>query len=233
MQFCLKIFCEHESDELAWRLAERFGGVAGIFSATQEDILSIDGVTDRMAMFFTTVRPLQRRAQLRAIAGVKLDSPHDCAGYAAVYFIDEHGPSEVCVCLDKNNRVVSVEQSGKEFARDIAAIACRSDAKKIVLLRFEPRLKRKRVLPSFDRQRQLIKIARLMDALGVELVDYVEYKQMSFFSLRNAVRGDNGVYHVQNADTECYSAWNNADRELSAYYAMTVAHAKEHKIKQA
>lgn len=231
LRFCLNVFCEQESDGLAWQLVERFGSVEGIFSATHDEIASVDGVTERMAMFFTAVRPLQRQAQLRAITGVKLDSPHDCAGYAAVYFMGEHAPSEVCVCLDQNNSVICVEQPGKDFAREIASIACRSDANRIALLRFEPRLKRKRVLPSLERQRQLIKIARLMDTIGVELVDYVEYAQGCCFSLRGALRGDVGVYRVKNADPQSYPSWNNAVQALNAYYAASVAYAKARRIK--
>ena len=233
LQFCLKIFCEHESDGLAWRLIDRFGSISGIFSASQDELMQIDGVTERIAAFFTVMRPLQRQAQLRRI-NVKLTSPHDLTGYAAVYFLGEYGPSEVCVCLDKNDRIICVEQpEGDEPVREIAAIACRSNAKKIALLRLESRLKRKRVLPLPDKQRQLIKIARLMSAIGVEFVDYIEYKQRSFFSLRRAVRGDIGVYNIKDADVNVYQPWNNAVQAINEYYAITVMHAKERRIRQA
>lgn len=232
LRFCLNIFCERESDKLAMRFVDRFGSISGIFSASQDELMQIDGVTERIAAFFTVMRPLQRQAQLRNV-NVKLTSQHDCTAYAAVYFLGAYGLSEVCVCLDKNNKIISVEQlENADSAREIAAIACMNNAKKIVLLRLDPRLKRKRVLPLPDTQRLLIKIARLLSAIDVELVDYIEYRQRSFFSLRRAVSGDIGVYNIKDADSNVYQSWNNAMQELNAYYAMTATRAKERMTRQ-
>lgn len=232
LQFCLKVLYGHDSDELAWRLVERFGSVGGIFSASHEELMLIDGVTDRVATFFTVMRPLQRQAQLRAVKDFRLMSQRDCAEYAAVYFMNDYNPSDLCVCLDKSNRIICAERLGKdEHVREIAALVCRRNAQKIVLLRFEPQLKRRSVLPSPERQKQLIKIIKLMSTLGIELVDYVEYSQRCFFSLRRAVRGDIGVYHVHDAQAERYREWNNAVQDLTAYYAVSVAHAIENNLK--
>ena len=109
LQFCLKVLYEGDNDELAWRLIERFGSVHGIFGATHEELMKIDGVTDRVATFFTVLRPMQRQAQLRAVKDLKLNSERELSSYAAVYFMNEHEPTDVIVCLDKKGSIIRVE----------------------------------------------------------------------------------------------------------------------------
>lgn len=232
LQYCLKVLYEHDNDELAWRLIERFGSVSGIFGASHEELMLIDGMTDRVATFFTVMRPLQRQAQLRAVKGLTVSSQRELAEYAAVYFMNEYNPTDVCVCLDKKNKIICAERLGKEErVREIAALACRRNAQKIAIIRLEPRLNNKTVLPLPEKQKLLIKIAKLMSTLGIEFVDYAEYWQSCCFSLRRAVSGDIGVYHVYDADGQRYAAWDNAVQDMTEYCNICVAHAIEQKLK--
>ncbi len=232
LQFCLKVLYEHEYDELAWRLIERFGSVSAIFSASFEELISVDGVTDRVATFFSVMRPLQRQAQLRAVKGVAISTEREQAEYAAVYFMNEYNPCDVCVCLNKKNKIIGVKRLAEEQrVREIAATACRRNAQKVVLMRFEPRINEKRILPTPERQRLLIKIIKILNALDIEFVDYVEYSRFHFFSLRRAVGGDIGVYHVSDANDEQFTPWQNADIAVGKYYETCLAHAIAQKLK--
>lgn len=232
LQFCLKVLYEHENDELAWRLVERFGSVSGIFSASHEELMQMDGVTDRVATFFTVMRPLWRQAQLRAVKGLTLSTERDIAEYAAVYFMNEFNPSDVCVCLDKKYRVCHAERLGRDdLVREIAAVACRRNAQKIVLIRLEPRLSRKTILPSPEWLKLLSKITKLISTLGIEFVDYVEYNRNTFFSLRRAVGGDIGVYHVFDAKEDIVTPWKTVTNDISEYYTTCVAHAIQKNLK--
>lgn len=232
LQFCLKALYEHENDDLAWRLIERFGSVSGIFSASHEELMQIDGVTDRVATFFTVMRPLQRQAQLRAVKGLTLATEREIAEYAAVYFMNEYNPSDACVCLDKKYRVYHAERLGRdEPVREIAEVACRRNAQKIVLIRLEPRLNTKPILPSPERLKLLGKIAKLVSTLGIEFVDYAEYWQNTFFSLRRATGGDIGVYHVFDAKEDRVTPWKSVVEDISEYYTTCVAHAIEKNLK--
>ena len=231
--FCLKALYGHDNEDLAWRLIERFGSVAGIFSAAHEELMQIDGMTDRVATFFTVMRPLQQQAQLRAVKGLTLMSERDVAEYAAVYFMNESIPTDAIVCLDKKNRVYHTERLGKdERIREVVSLVCRRDAQKIAVIRFEPQLRQKAVLPSTEMQKTLIKIANILETLGIEIVDYVEYCKSCFFSLRRAVGGDIGVYHVYDADDSKVTPWKNAAKDLEKYYAASVANAIAQTIKK-
>lgn len=232
LEFCLNVLYERDSTELAWKLIERFGSVSGIFFASHEELMKIDGMTDRVATFFTVMRPLQRRAQLRAVKDFALSTQRACASFAAVYFMNEFNPMDVCVCLDKKYRIFHTERLGKEErVREIAALACGHNASKIALIRFEPRLDNERVLPPPERQKELIKITKLLGTLGIEFVDYVEYCRNRFFSLRRAVGGDIGVYHVGAADEQDIAPWKTAVKDIEEYYRASVAHAIEKSIK--
>ncbi|MDE5593722.1 MAG: hypothetical protein K2I75_07310 [Clostridiales bacterium] len=232
LQFCLKVLYERENADLAWRLVERFGSVSGIFAASHEELMQIDGVTDRAATFFTVMRPLWRQAQLRAVRGLTLMTEREIAEYAAVYFMNEYNPSDVCVCLDKKYRVFHAERFGMdEHVRELAAITCRRNAQKIVLMRLEPRLNTKPSLPSPERLKLLIKMTKLTSTLGIEFVDYLEYYQSTFFSLRRAIGGDIGAYHVFDAKADRVAPWKTVNADISDYYTAVVAHAIEKNLK--
>ncbi|MDE6029328.1 MAG: hypothetical protein K2F90_03300 [Clostridiales bacterium] len=232
LQFCLKVLYERERDDLAWRLVKRFGSVAGIFSATHEELMQMDGVTDRVATFFTVLRPLQRQAQLRAVKGLTLMTEREVAEYAAVYFMNECNPTDVCVCLDKKYRVYHAERLGMdERIREFASIVCRRNAQKVVLMRLEPRLNVKPIIPSPERLKLLIQMTKLTGALGIEVVDYVEYYQSCFFSLRRAVGGDIGAYHVFDAGDEKVAPWKTVNADISDYYTAAIAHTIQKNLK--
>lgn len=232
LQFCLKVLYEHDNDELAWRLIERFGGVSGIFGATHEELMKIDGVTDRVATFFSVLRPLQRQAQLRAVKDLRLSTERELAEYAAVFFMNEYEPTDVCVCLDKKSAIIRAERlTAEERVREVAAVACKRNAQKIVLMRFEPKLNAKTIVPSPERQKLLIKIAKLMSTLGIDIVDYVEYCQSCYFSLRRATSGNIDVRHVFEADDSTLESWKTAHKDIDAYYRMSVARMIEQKLK--
>lgn len=233
LKFCLKVLYEHDCDELAERLIRRFGGVSGIFGATHEQLMGVDGVTDRVATFFSVLRPMQRQAQLRAVTGPALKGERDIASYAAVYFMNEYEPTDVMVCLDKKSQIIRTERLvAEERVREIAAIACERNAQRVVLMRFEPTLHAKSVLPTNERQKLLIKAARLLSTLGIDLMDYIEYNKSCYFSLRSSARGNIQVKHVFDGENSTLKNWTTAVSDIEAYHKLSVAHRIEQNIKQ-
>ena len=135
--------------------------------------------------------------------------------------------------MDKKYRVYHAERLGMdERVRELAAIVCRRNAQKIVLMRLEPRLNTKPILPSPERLKLLMKITKLISTLGIEFVDYVEYNQSCFFSLRRAIGGDIGAYHVFDAKEDRVTPWKNVNSDISDYYTAAVAHTIEKSLKK-
>ena len=232
--FCQKALYGHDNEELAWRLIERFGSVAGIFSAVHEELMTVDGVTDRVATFFTVMRPLQQQAQIRAVRGLTVDSERTLAEYTAVHFMNEFIETDVCLCMDKKYRVYHAERLGKdERIREVVSLACRRTADKIAIIRFEPQLHQKTVLPSPEHQKTIAKIANIMTTLGVEFVDYMEYCKSCFFSLRRAAGGDIGVYHVNDGDEKRFTPWQSIMSDLEKYRGISIANVIASAVKKA
>lgn len=206
IRFCVRTLFEHENDGLADTLIQRFGGATGVFEASFEELMSVKGMTERAATFFSVMPRLRRTAMLRLV-GDALESERDIVQYAAVYFMNDRKPSDVCVCLDKNNKIICAEKlTETERVREIASIACGHNAKKVLLLRHEPRLteKARAIAPHPETQRLLIKIIRLLNTLEIELVDYMEYGSFAFFSYARAVDGDIGVFGADGAKGDKY-----------------------------
>lgn len=199
----LNILYEHDSERLAWRLIERFGSVSAVFGATKEELMQIDGVTERVAVFFTVMRPLHRQALLRYNGDAPLDSERTVAEYAAAYFVNEYNPSDVCVCLDKKRKIIRAERiDGEEKLRSVAAAVCKRNADCAVILRFDPALKQRKHALTADRREWLTEILKLFRAIDTELVDYVEYAPYSFFSLRRAIDGDEKLFTLDKANAQ-------------------------------
>lgn len=199
----LDILYEHDSKRLAWRLIERFGSVSAVFGATKEELMQIDGVTERVAVFFTVMRPLHRQALLRYNGDAPLDNERAAAEYAAAYFVNEYNPSDVCVCLDKKRKIIRAERiDGEEKLRAIAAAVCKRNADCAVILRFDPALKQRKHALTAARRELLTEILKLFRAIDTELVDYVEYAPYRFFSLRRAIDGDEKTFILDKASTQ-------------------------------
>ena len=74
-------------------------------------------------------------------------------------------------------------------------------------------------------------MTKLISTLGIEFVDYVEYYQSTFFSLRRAIGGDIGAYHVFDAKVDRVTPWKTVNTDISDYYTAAVAHAIEKNLK--
>ena len=51
MRFILKTLYGGDREQLTLRLIEKFGGAAGVFGASQSELMRVEGVTERVASF--------------------------------------------------------------------------------------------------------------------------------------------------------------------------------------
>lgn len=219
----LNILYEHDCKPLAWRLIERFGTVSAVFGATKEELMRIDGMTERVAVFFTFLRPLYRQALLRYGGKAPLDSERAVVEYAAAYFVNEYAPSDVCVCLDKKRRIIRAERiGGREKLREIVAAVCKRNADCAVILRFDPALKQRKRPRTDERGMALPELLKLFRAIDTELVDYVEYAPYKFFSLRRAIDGDERLFTLDKASDERFGG-GISEAKAERYFAKSKA----------
>lgn len=168
----LNILYEHEEPKLAMELVERFGDVRGIFLATYEELMSVDGVTPRVASFFNCVNPLRRQAYLRT-AGFSITDKDTATAFAAAYCLAEASTSDLAVYLDGKGNVIAAEKlAGKEITREIVEGVCRLCAKKLVWIRYLPRGKCDTIEAEKARKKEIEKLSVPLEILGVELIVY-------------------------------------------------------------
>lgn len=181
----LKTLYERDRDDLAVALIERFGGVANIFAASYESLLTVKGVTPRVASFFSSVLPVHRQALMRTAADKPIDNERALITYASVYFINVSTAAVACLCLDKRNRIEFVERLGNQsLLRDTVGCICRHNADRIALISRNPDVGVKRAIPSADRIKLLSELTGILRVFETELLDYAELSERGFFTLR-------------------------------------------------
>lgn len=206
LRFMVNVLYDGEHSELTDRLFERFGSLSGVLCATREELLTVRDMTERAASFFTVMLPTVRQSLLRE-DNCKLSSEAAVARFALAYFMNERATAEVCICADKNNNRIAVERlERKASLRDIIACVCRNGAQKLLLLRYIPygAERKQRIDP--DSVEAVRSLTVPLEALGIELVDYIEYTPFMLYSLRRAVTDVDAPITVDMATEDEYRA---------------------------
>lgn len=110
LSYILRQLYGAERTELAYRLTDRFGGVPGIFTASYDELLTVKGITERAAAFFTVVRPSERQALLRRQRNGAIRSEADSVAYAVAYFAHEPPPTDAVAYISDDDRVMCAER---------------------------------------------------------------------------------------------------------------------------
>lgn len=174
-------------DDLAFKLLNRFGNIHGIFAASYDELLTVKGVTKRVATFFSMVRPAERQALLRRQRNSVVRCEADAVAFAATYFVHQPPPVDAIAYLTDDDKIYGVDMINFNFdTRDIIARLCRHSAKKFLWIR-----KLARILPYPTRNELarldcMIKILQTAELINVNLVDYVTIVNGRFLGIRGS-----------------------------------------------
>ena len=203
LEFILSaLYGRDDCGELAVRLIHRFGSFSGIFKATREELTEVDGITERAAAFFTYAGTAYVPALEREVTDV-IDSEYALVLQAVSQYCGGNRDGMICLHIDDRNRVVFVETVDEQnFAVRAVGGAARFGAKKIALLR----CCRNGEKPMVDGKmlQSVLRVAKALELLDAELVDYIEFRPFKFFSLRRAATGKVHTINVDNANEERY-----------------------------
>lgn len=159
-------------DELAWELLLRFGDIRGVFTASYESLCSVKGVTERVALFLSSVLPIKRQAVLRDGVNAAIASREDAERFLRVYFSAENAATAAIVSLDKRGKIKFIYNRELNSVRDVVAELCKADVDRFILMKFAPNRENAEIAPG--RMDMLDRIKRLTDILAIEFVGYVE-----------------------------------------------------------
>lgn len=197
----LKGFADHEALELllyyaiprrdtnptAHALLERFGSLAGVFSAPVEALRQVEGVGDSAAVLLRLAPLIAQRARL-AEAGreVILNSPERIGDYLLELFSQERNEAVYQLCLDRKGKLLSCKRLGEGSAcavnLDIRALvedALLSAASSVILAHNHPSGV---ALPSTADQAATDRAKAALESIGVALVDHIIVADNDFVS---------------------------------------------------
>lgn len=189
LRFILKTLYYGERDLLAAKLLDRFGSLQGIFKASYEELCAVEGITERVATFFVFAEPVFRQAIIRAVDGLPLASEFATAQYALAFTMKRSRKADYCIYLTPKSTVLRTARiTDPDTVREIVCRACRCNAAKAIWLCYKPFAP---ILePSTTRLDAIATVSDTLAALGIELVDYIEYAPYRMFGLRRFMSGD-------------------------------------------
>lgn len=164
-------------------LLERFGSYAGVFDASEVELIEF-GLTERAAKFFAYCKRIVAYALMREVEHDVLDGKRAIVRYASAYFYGERKPRDVMFVLNERGEVErAVELDGAHALRDVVGNVAVLRAHKVVWVRFSPCGYRR---TDRARARDVCRARAVLAALDCALVDYIEYSPTPFASAESS-----------------------------------------------
>lgn len=201
----LDSFAEHEALELllfyaiprrdtnptAHALMDRFGTLANVFSASVDDLQSVEGIGESAAILIRLVSLLHQKAAMPSGRRPVIISSTEAAGkYLLHHFASEHSEAAYELCLDRKGKLLACKRlgSGSDISvnldiRQLVENAIRSSASAVVLAHNHPSGV---ALPSPSDYAATERIKTALDALGIDLADHIIVADGDFVSLRES-----------------------------------------------
>lgn len=183
-----------DTNALARRLLKQFGSMAAVLDAPMEALKEVSGIGENAAVLLHLITPLARRYQLsRLEVGQVLLDTQSCGAYLSPFFFGAKAETVYLLCLDAKCKVLgckklqegSVNMAGFSL-RKAAEIAINTNATSVVLAHNHTN---GMAIPSKTDVETTLELKRILEALGVCLVDHIIVADNDFVSL-----ADNGLF---------------------------------------
>jgi len=181
-----------DTNPLAHRLLARFTSLDALFSATAEELASVEGMGENAAALLALIYPLARRAQASTNAPVILADTEAAGRYFLSLFRGMRDERVYMACLDakaKLLRCVGVAEGGADAAsislRRVVEQAFICNACKVILAHNHPSGV---ALPSPDDNQATLLAWDALHKVGITLIDHIIVADGDFVSLK-----DNGL----------------------------------------
>lgn len=212
LEYVLEVLYGRKKPELAHRLCERFGDIPGIFRATREELASVEGVTERVAVFFSGLLPLERQALLRKSSGAVMDSESALVKYGSMLFLGSAVHAHALLYLDEHGRILAADIApGSAGVREAVSGACRHRAASVAALFFAPRTDAKAAVGKLKAFADIVEALELID---VGFTDAIELSPNGFIGARRLYRGNISPVEQSKASASPYAAATACSGEL-------------------
>lgn len=168
-----------DTNELAHRLISTFGSLNGVFDASYEQLLDVDGIGESSALLLSVIPAICRQYIEGSVAGkVNLSDPDDAINYVVKKFYGNNKrESFYMLCLDGVGNLINCCKMGEGSAgsvivdkRNILETAFRNNADKIIFAHNHPNGV---AAPSRDDMVLTSEFSSLLLGVGIRLVDHI------------------------------------------------------------
>ncbi|MBE5780688.1 MAG: DNA repair protein RadC [Clostridiales bacterium] len=176
-----------DTNPIAHELLRHFGSLDGVFNATYEDLLKVDGVGPRTAELLELMLPLWRRySMLQMGPRPKLNNCQRSVEYAKSLFIGADREYLYLLCLDVQCNLIQPVQLAKGtideatvYSRSVLEAVLRHRAKSVVLVH-------NHLSPNYLPSRADIlltqKVITALSSIEVDLLDHLIISQNGYYS---------------------------------------------------
>lgn len=175
-----------DTNFIAHRLLQEFGSFSNLLEADAYEIAKVDGIGLKTAIFLTQLREIIRRYEREKLdTKPELTSIARCVEYCRQLLSHYSTERFYMICMDSRRRVIHVAKLAEGTVenvyipnRQVAEVALRHKSTGVVFCHNHPN---GRVTPSHADIRLTMAFKRLLDSLGVRVLDHI-------------IIGENGVH---------------------------------------
>lgn len=180
-----------DTNELAHRLIERFGSLAGVLDASVEDLCSVSGVGEHTALLLRMVPELcGRYVASRSSVGDIVDCSARVREVLEPYFFGARNEMVYLLCLDGKRKVLGVRKI-TEGSINAAEVTTRRITEEAVSLRASAVILAHNhvsglAIPSNEDCTTTRYLKQVLEPIGIELLDHVVFCDDDMVSLRDS-----------------------------------------------
>ena len=180
-----------DTNELAHRLIERFGSLAGVLDASVEDLCSVSGVGEHTALLLRMVPGLcGRYVASRSSVGDIVDCSARVREVLEPYFFGARNEMVYLLCLDGKRKVLGVRKI-TEGSINAAEVTTRRITEEAVSLRASAVILAHNhvsglAIPSNEDCTTTRYLKQVLEPIGIELLDHVVFCDDDMVSLRDS-----------------------------------------------
>ncbi|MCX7614751.1 MAG: DNA repair protein RadC [Clostridiales bacterium] len=181
---------QKDTNELAHRLIERFGSLAGVFDAPYEELLKVDGVGETTATLIKLIPQLSRRYMIDSMVNEYLNTTKKAGKFLLPYYIARKNETVFLVCLDSKCKVISCQMifegsvnSTQVNIRKIIETALKYNASGVIIAHNHPGGV---ALPSPEDLAITKRILEALRVVGLAFIDHIIVADNDFVSLADS-----------------------------------------------
>ena len=179
------------TNELAHALLDRFHSFRGVLEAEQTELERVPGVGPNAATLLRLVTDLNSRYQRAAsVRGTQIRSSSDAGAFLQPQFAYQSEERSVLLCLDTAGRVIECRALAEGSsamvglsARELVDYVLRDKAARVILAHNHVSGV---ALPSAADVEATARIYRMLQMIGVELVDHLVFCDGDYVSMRDS-----------------------------------------------